>query len=75
MRERWTRPSRTTANPLPLLLPAIDLLESVGLIEPAKRILTALQRVLTEGKIRTPDLGGGSSTTEVAEAIAAQAAP
>jgi isocitrate dehydrogenase (NAD+) len=60
------------ANPLPLLLPAIDLLESVGLIEPAKRILTAVEKVLTEGKVRTPDLGGTATTTEVTDAIIAR---
>jgi isocitrate dehydrogenase (NAD+) len=57
------------ANPLPLLLPAMDLLESVGLTEPAARILTAVEKVLTEGKARTPDLGGTSTTTEMTEAI------
>jgi len=57
------------ANPLPLLLPAMDLLESVGLTEPAARILTAIEKVLTEGKVRTPDLGGTSTTTEMTEAI------
>ncbi len=57
------------ANPLPLLLPAIDLLESVGLAEPARRILAAVETVLCEGKVRTPDLGGTSTTTEMASAI------
>jgi len=57
------------ANPLPLLLPAMDLLESVGLEEPAARILTAVENVLTEGKVRTPDFGGASATTEMTEAI------
>src|SRR5947209_16967852 len=34
------------ANPLPLLLPAIDLLEGVGQREPAGRILDAVGKVL-----------------------------
>jgi len=59
------------ANPLPLLLPAIDLLEAVGLSEPAGRILTAVEKVLTQGQVRTPDLGGNATTTEVMEAILA----
>src|SRR5207245_8057771 len=46
------------ANPLPLLLPAIDLLEYVGLTDPARRIWTAMEKVLSEGRVRTPDLGG-----------------
>jgi len=57
------------ANPLPLLLPAIDLLESVGQVEPARRILTAVEKVLTDGRARTPDLGGRATTTEMANAI------
>src|SRR5205085_1109151 len=59
------------ANPLPLLLPAIDLLESVGQKVPAKRILTAVEKVLTECKHLTPDLGGTATTTEVTDAIVA----
>src|SRR5215469_14339021 len=54
------------ANPLPLLLPAIDLLEGVSQPEPARRILAAVGKVLTEGRIRTPDLGGRSGTSEMA---------
>jgi isocitrate dehydrogenase (NAD+) len=59
------------ANPLPLLLPAIDLLEAVGQPEPAQRILTAVEDVLSAGRVRTPDLGGNGTTTEMAEAIMA----
>jgi isocitrate dehydrogenase (NAD+) len=59
------------ANPLPLLLPAMDLLESVGQLEPARRILTAVEKVLTQGKFRTPDLGGTATTKEVTDAIIA----
>jgi isocitrate dehydrogenase (NAD+) len=59
------------ANPLPLLLPAIDLLESVGQKEPAARIENAVETVLGEGKVRTPDLGGSSTTTQMADAIIA----
>jgi isocitrate dehydrogenase (NAD+) len=59
------------ANPLPLLLPAIDLLESVGQVEPARQIYAAVERVLTEGRVRTPDLGGQATTTEMTKAIIA----
>jgi isocitrate dehydrogenase (NAD+) len=60
------------ANPLPLLLPAIDLLESVGQKERAQCILTATEAVLAAGLARTPDLGGTATTTGVAEAIVAR---
>jgi isocitrate dehydrogenase (NAD+) len=59
------------ANPLPLLLPALDLLESVGHKDAAGRILNAVETVLTEGKVRTPDLGGTSTTTQMTDAILA----
>jgi isocitrate dehydrogenase (NAD+) len=59
------------ANPLPLLLPAIDLLEGLGQKDRAERILNAVQAVLSAGRVRTPDLGGSATTTEMAEAIIA----
>jgi isocitrate dehydrogenase (NAD+) len=57
------------ANPLPLLLPAIDLLEAEGQGDTAKRILQALEAVLGAGKVKTPDLGGQATTTELTAAI------
>jgi isocitrate dehydrogenase (NAD+) len=57
------------ANPLPLLLPAIDMLNAVGHKETAQRILTAVETVLTEGRAKTTDLGGQSTTMEMAQAI------
>lgn len=59
------------ANPLPLLLPAIDLLEANGQPEPARRLLAAVEQVLTEGKVRTHDLGGHATTGEMTDAIVA----
>jgi isocitrate dehydrogenase (NAD+) len=57
------------ANPLPLLLPALDLLRALGQTEVAQRILAAVEKVLTDGRVRTPDLGGRATTTEMADAI------
>ncbi len=57
------------ANPLPLLLPAIDLLAAVGQRETARRIWDAAEAVLAEGRLRTPDLGGSAGTAEMADAI------
>lgn len=57
------------ANPLPLLLPAIDLLEAVGQKEAASRIFAAVETVLSAGTVRTADLGGTSGTMEMAKAI------
>jgi isocitrate dehydrogenase (NAD+) len=59
------------ANPLPLLLPAIDLLDSVGQKSIARGISDAMEKVLSEGKLRTPDLGGQATTTALTDAIIA----
>lgn len=57
------------ANPLPFLLPAIDLLEAIGESAAAAKILIAVETVLTEGKTLPTDLGGSASTTAFTEAI------
>jgi isocitrate dehydrogenase (NAD+) len=57
------------ANPLPLLLPAIDLLEAAGQADAARRILGAVETVLEGRRVLTPDLGGSATTTEMATAI------
>jgi isocitrate dehydrogenase (NAD+) len=59
------------ANPLPLLLPAIDLLGAEGQGEVSRRILAAVERVLTAGRALTPDLGGGATTAEMVAALIA----
>jgi isocitrate dehydrogenase (NAD+) len=57
------------ANPLPLLLPAIDLLDGVGQKEAAARILNAVAEVLGDGRCRTADLGGAATTTAMTDAV------
>jgi isocitrate dehydrogenase (NAD+) len=59
------------ANPLPLLLPAIDLLAGVGQKEAAARIWRGLEKVLSAGQLRTRDLGGDATTSALADAIVA----
>jgi len=44
-------------------------LESVGQADPARRILAAVETVLAEGRIRTADLGGDSTTSAMTQAI------
>lgn len=59
------------ANPLPMILPAIDLLESLGEGSAARRIYAALSKVLTTKQGLTPDLGGQGTTKEMTRAIIA----
>jgi isocitrate dehydrogenase (NAD+) len=58
-----------TANPLPLILPAIEMLKDWQELSTAARIQKAVEDVLVEGKVRTPDIGGTATTTEFTEAI------
>ncbi|MBX9585063.1 MAG: isocitrate dehydrogenase [Gemmataceae bacterium] len=57
------------ANPLPLILPAVELLRDLGNTAAADRIMNAVGAVLTDGRVRTADIGGTASTTEFTDAI------
>lgn len=58
-----------TANPVGAIRSAAMMLEWFGEVEKARMIFEALDRTLAHG-VRTPDLGGSSSTKEVSEAVA-----
>ena len=57
------------ANPLPLLLPAMDLLDGIGQKPAAARILRSVETVLSDPKFRTADLGGNATTTAMTDAL------
>ncbi|KAI1074420.1 isocitrate dehydrogenase subunit 1 [Whalleya microplaca] len=57
------------ANPTALLLSGTMLLRHLGLDEHANRISKAVYGVISEGKYRTRDMGGDSSTHEFTRAI------
>jgi len=57
------------ANPTALLLSALLMLDYLDEREAAERIRAALTKVLTEGRVRTRDLGGTARTTEFTDAI------
>ncbi len=57
------------ANPLATIFSAAMMLDHLGLGEAARRMEAAVQQVLAEGRLRTPDLGGSSSTGEVVQAV------
>jgi isocitrate dehydrogenase (NAD+) len=60
---------RGIANPIAMILSSAMLLRHVGEFEPAAAIEAAVDRMLSDGEVRTHDLGGTSSTYEVANAI------
>ncbi len=59
-----------TANPLPLLMPACYMLESIGQADVADKIRTAISKVLESGT-STPDLGGTATTASFIDAVKA----
>jgi isocitrate dehydrogenase (NAD+) len=58
------------ANPIAMIQSGAMLLRHIGEHERADRVAWAVDEVLRGGEIRTPDLGGTSTTSEVASAIA-----
>ncbi len=62
------------ANPLPLILPLIELLRDSGEVSAANRIRRAVEAVLVKGEARPADLGGTAGTSEVTAAILAELA-
>ena len=58
-----------TANPSAMILSAVLMLDYLDENEAARKIEEALVNVLSEGKIVTPDLGGKSSTMDMAREV------
>jgi tartrate dehydrogenase/decarboxylase/D-malate dehydrogenase len=59
------------ANPIGEIWSSAMLLDFVGEAEAARRVEAAIARVLSEGRMRTGDLGGRATTREMGEAIRA----
>lgn len=59
------------ANPIALTLSAAMMLRHIGERVAAARVEAAVGRVLLEGTVRTGDMGGTASTTEITAAIIA----
>ncbi len=57
------------ANPTALLFSGVLMLRHLGENEAADRVLKAAFAVLKRGEVRTPDLGGKSTTKEYAQAL------
>lgn len=59
-------------NPMAMLLTTKMMLDYLGEFEKASSLESAIAEVIKEGKVRTYDMGGTSTTLEVAEAVAAK---
>lgn len=64
---------RGIANPVAMVLSAAMLVEHLGEPAAAGRIRRAVETVLAEGRLLTPDLGGSASTGELTAALCAAA--
>ena len=60
------------ANPIAMILSGAMLLRHIGELAAAENVEWAVDEVLARGQVRTPDLGGSSTTMQVAEEIAMQ---
>jgi isocitrate dehydrogenase (NAD+) len=60
---------KNLANPTALLLSALLMLRHIGEGAMAARVMAALGTVMSEGRVRTRDLGGTAGTREFADAI------
>ncbi len=63
---------KNVANPLATILAGQMMLEHLGEQGVADKVERAVIDVLKEGKVRTYDLGGKSSTSEIGDAVAAK---
>jgi tartrate dehydrogenase/decarboxylase/D-malate dehydrogenase len=60
------------ANPIGCIWAGAMMLEHLGHRELHDKVLGAVERVVASGKNRTPDLGGGAKTKDLADAIVAE---
>src|SRR5271154_1660976 len=66
---------RGIVNPLAAILSASMMLDHLGSEDAGRAVERAVAAVLAEGSVRTPDLGGTSSTREVTDALLAKLTP
>jgi tartrate dehydrogenase/decarboxylase / D-malate dehydrogenase len=62
---------RGIANPIAAIWAGAMMLDHLGESDAHDRILQAIERVLGEGRVKTPDLGGQSTTAEMTTAVTA----
>lgn len=60
---------KNIANPIAIILSGALLLKYIGEVREGNKIEKAVAKVLSEGKVKTRDMGGNSDTTEMRDAI------
>ncbi len=59
------------ANPIGAIWAAALMLEHLGEAGAGRAMVAAIERVLAEGRVRTPDLGGAATTSDLTAAVTA----
>jgi isocitrate dehydrogenase (NAD+) len=62
---------KNLANPLAIILSSVMMLRHIGQTRPAARIERAIERLLAQGKMRTRDLGGNATTSDITDRLIA----
>ncbi|MGD9906525.1 MAG: tartrate dehydrogenase [Vicinamibacterales bacterium] len=62
---------RGVANPIGAIWAAALMLDHLGQADASREIVAAIETVLAEGRVRTPDLGGTATTGDVTTAVVA----
>jgi tartrate dehydrogenase/decarboxylase/D-malate dehydrogenase len=60
------------ANPIGAIWAAAQMMDHLGHPDIHDKILGAVERVVASGKLRTPDLGGTATTTQLSDAIVSE---
>ncbi len=60
---------RGIANPIGAVWAGAMMLDHLGEPQAAARIVRAIEKVTSEGKVRTPDLGGSATTADMTKAL------
>ena len=60
---------RGIANPIGAVWAGAMMLEHLGEAQAAARVMRAIEKVTLEGKVRTPDLGGSATTSDMTKAL------
>jgi tartrate dehydrogenase/decarboxylase/D-malate dehydrogenase len=61
---------KNAANPIGQIWSGAMMLDHLGYPEAGAAIIKAIETVIAETKLRTPDLGGKTKTTEMGKAVA-----
>ncbi len=60
---------RGIANPIGAIWAAALMLEHLGETDASREMVSAIELVLADGRVRTPDLGGAATTADMAAAV------